>query len=129
MIVPRKSVVTAKWGGKACPCRIELPPFIPPVGIYCVYGLVDPRDGGVYYVGSTGDFYRRMWQHCHDIPYGTVAFRKRRIDIYDAGLNTGTTIAALFESYEQALDTEFSLLNQFGRNLLNCVQKRNRRND
>lgn len=116
------------------PCRIQMPRFVPPIGVNCVYGLIDPRDSSLYYIGCTNQFPKRIPQHirnthrnqsrttCFGRPWGTYHFNKRKVEIYDAGLNTIATVIALYEDYDDALYTEHYLLRKFGEHLLNKVQ-------
>lgn len=85
------------------------------VGPWAVYGLVDPRDGLVFYIGCTVDPINRLSGHFTD-PSSAAYFRMRELRGYKPKIR----IYGWYEDKEAALDREADLT----LNIPNLVNRR-----
>src|SRR5689334_10825223 len=94
------------------PCAIRLERHSPvdrlQDGVYVVYGLFDPRNRTLFYVGQTHQFFKRMRQHCVIDPFGKnpSPLDVMKYDIHQAGLATHVVILEFAASETEALAVE-----------------------
>lgn len=95
-------------------------------GNYVVYGLLDPRDGTIFYIGQTCQFHKRMIDHSRIYPFSPHRrpLDKRKYAIFEAGLDTIVTIFGLCPNKEQALEREYELIRHYKSTLLNIQTSR-----
>ena len=95
-------------------------------GKHIVYGLVDPRNDTIYYVGATWQFYKRMKSHCIIHPASRTANRieKRKYEIHLAGKNTKIIILKFAEDAEEAEAWEMRMIKKHGKTILNIKTSR-----
>jgi hypothetical protein len=96
-----------------------------------IYGLTDPRNDKIYYVGATSNFKGRMEDHVRDVPTDhwaphlsqeevdslereryTFHSRKKK-EIYNAGVHTIVQILDYAESYEAAQELETAYIRKY----------------
>ena len=82
-------------------------PLLVPDSMYYVYGLIDPRNREVFYVGK--GLGKRMYQHVNEVKNGFICNEKKsaRIkEILESGVEVEYSVFATFESERLALDYE-----------------------
>jgi len=118
------------------PCSIEIPDEIPACK-QLIYGLVDPRNDQIYYVGRVRRdlVAQRMRGHCGNVYdfdiirpagiYWPKSFRlnERKVLIFNAGLVTRMTILALCDTDEEAIAAEKAIIKQHIKTVLNTQGK------
>jgi len=120
-----------EYRNRPIPCSIQFDGVLPKKGQMVIYGLTDPRNDEIYYVGATSNFKKRMEAHVRDVPTGhwaahlsqeeinrlewerfTFHSRKKR-EIYNAGVHTIVQILDYAESYEAAQELETSYIRKY----------------
>lgn len=110
---------------KPHPCILELKDQLDPIllqkGCHVIYGLRDPGNQSIYYIGRTTNFMQRMKQHCI-VRSKNNALDKRKIDIFESGNRSEIVIFQFASSEEHAEECEMRLIKKYQRSILN--QKR-----
>jgi len=105
------------------PCRIRYVSPMPPDGDICVYALIDPRNGDVFYVGQTKLFLTRMRAHLQ-VNWGKNRLDRAKMDIADSGNEIFVTVIATANSQEQADRLEMLAIKVFWNTIQNTVTQK-----
>lgn len=106
----------------ACKIGIRIKPRLGP---WCVYGLVDPRDGQLFYIGLSARSAGRLREHLRD--WGSGA-RDHLQAIAKSGLAVECIEFAWYDQRETASDTELRIISEFWETLTNqCGSGRSQR--
>lgn len=94
------------------PCTIIYDGKKPADGQFVVYGLFDPRDNSLYYIGSTERFDVRMREHATANASQPVRIYERKAEIFAAGLHTVVRILAQSADRELGKQLETLMIQQ-----------------
>jgi hypothetical protein len=88
---PQSIITCQRFKGEDYPVRISCAHPLPEKGRIAIYGLIDPSNDEVFYIGQTVNFIHRMRNHCANRglnDYRTLASDRRKQDIADKGMIT-----------------------------------------
>src|ERR1700732_3893208 len=84
--------------------------IFPDMKTTCVYGLIDPRDSSLFWVGMTNSPKLRYDQHTFQITLNNPKKQKHIDDIKAAGLQPGMVLIEEFKTREEAAILEQRLI-------------------
>ncbi len=114
------TIIKVKHGKHLYSCYIKIPELIPGNGIHVIYGLKDPRNGQVYYIGRTREFLIRIRAHCKVYLHNRLTrLERRKLDIFFANLLTECILLHTCSSEEEAISVEYTYIQKHKNELLN----------
>lgn len=123
--IGQKLIEVKRFVGGLYPCRICYADPMPPDRILVVYGLVDPRNGEVFYVGQTKQFLTRMRAHCQELPSRrSPPIERRKLIIAESGAPIYTAVLGHAANERSAEFLELLALETFKHTALNIQRNR-----
>lgn len=112
-------VTVKRLNGQPYPCEIAITGYVlANDDRWVVYGLTDPRNGEVFYVGKTCKVIRRLKAHCK-FRSPRSSLEKRKLSIAAQKLAVGCVILGVYGTANEADEGEQRFMDRYKPTLLN----------
>lgn len=110
------------------PCQVRHISPMPEKGVRCIYALIDPRDGKVFYIGQTVDMLNRMRSHCQvyrsNKHFGKNWLNKLKLEIADSGNEMVACVLATPNTQRESDHFEMLAIQEFKKTIRNTVTQK-----